>query len=378
MTVAIARKTMMHEWRRFLPAIVAVGFSGVLMIVQGALLVGIVGTNALYVTKSRADLWVGFPGTLSVDLGRPISSSIAADLYVEPRIARIEPFLLGTGDWRGRRGGATSVTVVGIDPRPEGLGLAAAVSASQRRLLQEPGSVLVEAADLDKLGTAVGQTAEINGRLVRVVGVVTGLRSMGGVNVACSTNTARSLDGNLSASDDVTYYLVAATNRRLARTIQRQLNMTGASTRRFDVWTSGELASRSVRYWLMESGAGVGFLFATGIAALVGTLVTSQTLMAAVAASAAQYATLRALGVPFRALQHIVIEQAIWVGGCGLVIGAVVSLAAAAFARAVSVPFELGPGIVVIASIVVVGVALAAGLLALRRLLHVDPATLLR
>lgn len=134
------------------------------------------------------------------------------------------------------------------------------------------------------------------------------------------------------------------------------------------MWTSGELASRSVRYWLMESGAGVGFLFATGIAALVGTLVTSQTLMAAVAASAAQYATLRALGVPFRALQHIVIEQAIWVGGCGLVIGAVVSLAAAAFARAVSVPFELGPGIVVIASIVVVGVALAAGLLALRRL----------
>lgn len=127
--------------------------------------------------------------------------------------------------------------MVGIDPRPEGLGLAAAVSASQRRLLQEPGSVLVEAADLDKLGTAVGQTAEINGLGSCGRRGVTGLRSMGGVNVACSTNTARSLDGNLSASDDVTYYLVAATNRRLARTIQRQLNMTGrqhAALRRVD------------------------------------------------------------------------------------------------------------------------------------------------
>ncbi|MDM3810578.1 hypothetical protein O9565_19110, partial [Proteus mirabilis] len=71
MSVSIARKTLVHEWRRFLPAIVAVGFSGVLMIVQGALLLGIIGSNALYVTQSSAQYWVGFPGTQSVDLGRP-------------------------------------------------------------------------------------------------------------------------------------------------------------------------------------------------------------------------------------------------------------------------------------------------------------------
>ncbi|MCV9941268.1 ABC transporter permease [Boseaceae bacterium BT-24-1] len=347
------------------------------MIVQGALLFGVVGTNALYVTRSQADLWVGFPGTLSVDLGRAIGSSVAADLYLDPRIIRIEPFLLGTGDWRGARGGGTSVTVVGIDARPDGLGLAAAVPARTRLLLQEPGTVLVDDADLDKLETGIGRAAEINGRLVRIVGATAGLRSMGGVNVVSSIDTARSLDVNLGGSDDVTYYLVRTTNPRLAQSIRQHLTKS-STVRRFDVWTSEELAARSVRYWLMESGAGVGFLFATAIAILVGTLVTSQTLMAAVAASVTQYATLRALGVPFKALKAIVVEQAGWVGLCGLLIGAAFSLAAAAVARMGGVPFELSVSIVAIASLVVVAVALAAGLLALRRLQHVDPATLLR
>lgn len=377
MKVAIARKTMLHEWRRFLPAIVAVGFSGVLMIVQGALLLGVVGSNALYVTRSQADLWVGFPGTLSVDLGRAINSSVAADLYLQPQVARVEPFLLGTGDWRGARGGGTSVTIVGIDPRLEGLALAATIPLKMRVLLQEPGTVLVDKADLDKLETDVGRMAEINGRLVRVVGAVAGLRSMGGVNAICSINSARGLDASLGSSDDVTYYLVTATNPRLTRVLRQQLTKSG-TVRRFDVWTSDELASKSVRYWLMESGAGVGFLFATAIAILVGTLVTSQTLMAAVAASMTQYATLRALGVPFKALKQIVIEQAGWVGLCGLLIGAAFSLATAVVARAGGVPFELSFSIISIASLVVVAVALAAGLLALRRLQHVDPATLLR
>ena len=38
--VALARKTLVHDWRRFLPAIIAVAFAGVLQLIQAALVLG--------------------------------------------------------------------------------------------------------------------------------------------------------------------------------------------------------------------------------------------------------------------------------------------------------------------------------------------------
>jgi putative ABC transport system permease protein len=373
MSVSIARKTLVHEWRRFLPAIVAVGFSGVLMIVQGALLLGIIGSNALYVTQSTAQYWVGFPGTQSVDLGRLISAGIATSLYMEPNISHVERFLLGSGDWRGARGGGTSINIVGIDARPRSIGLSTVVPPAMRNLLQQPGTALVDATDRHKLAVDVGDTAEVNGRRIHIVGLIEGLRGLGGVNVVTSIETARTLDNALGATDDVTYFLYTVTKFGPAEAIRERLN-NPAGIPRFHVWSAPELAGMSIRYWLLESGAGIAFIFAM----LVGALVTSQTLMAAVAGSIPQYATLRALGVSFKGLRAIVIEQAAWVGVLGLVVGAVFSTAAALIARIYSVPFELRTSIVLAASTVVLTVAFAAGLFALRRLQHADPATLLR
>ena len=42
--IALARKTLVHEWRRFIPSVFAVGFSGVLLAMQAALVLGIFGS----------------------------------------------------------------------------------------------------------------------------------------------------------------------------------------------------------------------------------------------------------------------------------------------------------------------------------------------
>ena len=59
-------------------------------------------------------------------------------------------------------------------------------------------------------------------------------------------------------------------------------------------------------------------MFLAAIVFLVGAVITSQTLMAAVAGSVREYATLNALGVGVRDLRRVVLEQAFWVGGIGL------------------------------------------------------------
>src|SRR6185312_4709246 len=59
--VALASKTLFYEWRKFLPAALAVAFSGLLLLMQSALMFGIFDSASVYVNKSAADLWAGYP-----------------------------------------------------------------------------------------------------------------------------------------------------------------------------------------------------------------------------------------------------------------------------------------------------------------------------
>jgi putative ABC transport system permease protein len=57
--ISLARLTLLREWRRFMPAILAVGFAGLLVLMQLVLLLGIFRTVSVYIDRSSADLWVG-------------------------------------------------------------------------------------------------------------------------------------------------------------------------------------------------------------------------------------------------------------------------------------------------------------------------------
>lgn len=70
----LALKTLLYEWCRFAPATVAVAFSGLLVLLQAAIILGIFSLSSQYVTRSGADLWIGYPGVQSLDLGRPIGN----------------------------------------------------------------------------------------------------------------------------------------------------------------------------------------------------------------------------------------------------------------------------------------------------------------
>ena len=74
------------------------------------------------------------------------------------------------------------------------LGVVSDLTARMRTLLTEPGAVVVDETELERLGVAgVGGVAEVAGRRVRVVGLVRGLKSLGPPYVFCSLRTAYQL-----------------------------------------------------------------------------------------------------------------------------------------------------------------------------------------
>lgn len=377
--VALARKTLIYEWRRFLPAILSVGFAGLLQLLQAALVLGIFGSASIYVTGSSADLWVGYPGTQSVNEGRSIDPNLSTLLLMDPAVSRVERFHWVDGEWQTAHGntGNVAVFVCGIDPRENGLMFSRVLSPQLRARLREPDSVVVDRADLGKLRARVGSMASINGHQVRIIGVSSDLRALGGVNVLASLDTAGSLNADPEDALRPTYLVAKlAAPRRAAEVASRLRHHGGFGP--YQVWTAREFAHRSVRFWLFDTGAGAGVLFMAAIVFLVGAVITSQTLVAAVVGSVREYATLNALGVGVRALRWVVLEQAFWVGALGLVSAGVFGGLLLALARNQDVPVVLNVPISMICAALIMALATVSGLAAMRSLRRADPATLLR
>lgn len=377
--ISLARATLRYEWRRFLPAVMAVTFAGLLVLVQIGLLLGMFGTVSIIVDQSSADLWMGYRNLPSVDFGRDIPMLHDAQLRERAEVRQVEHMQFSGGDWRTPSGAVIAAFVIGIDTRPGALGMARMLTPAQRALLEEPDAILIGAADTGKLEAAVGGTAEIAGKRVKVAGIVDNLRAIGSVNVIASLATARRLLSLQEREPDMATFALARLDQpEHAEAVRDALRSPDRTVTRFGVWTASELSTRSQGYWLLESGAGAGSAFASLLGLVVGAVITSQTLYAAIIGSIREYATLRALGVPGSSLRAVVLEQSLWVGVIGLLLTSVTGVAAAWLADTFHVAMRIPLWALGGTAVLVLGTALASGLIALRSLGRAEPATLLR
>lgn len=373
--VSLARSSLIYEWRRYLAAVLAVTFAGLLVLVQLALLLGMFSTVSVVIDDSNAQLWIGFRNTESVDLGRPITATSDASAWMHPGVARVERYVTAYGDLRRNDGIPVSVVINAIDTAPDGLAFGLRLSREQRALLDAPDAILIDIADQRKLGAQIGAVVEINGKRAVIAGLVEGIRAIGGVNVITSFATARSLAPE--TRDDVTFYLVRLKPGFDARRVASALEDT-APFPRYSVWLAADFSVRSQSYWLFESGAGIGSGFASLLALLVGVVITSQTLSGAILASIKEFAALRALGVSQRSLRAVVIEQSLWVGSIGLAVTAALILAIAWLGDAFRIAMDFPWWMLASVSALLLLIALISGLLSLRPLLNAEPASLLR
>lgn len=373
--VSIARSGLRHDWRRYLAAVLAVTFSGLLVVVQLALLLGMFATVSVAIDRSTADIWIGSRNAPSVDLGRPLPYGADARAWAHDGVERVERYVMVLGDLRRSDGATMTVIVNGIDATPNGLAFAGMLSAEQRELLRNPYAVLIDPADLGKLQAHVGDIIEINGRRAQIAGVVEGLRAIGGVNALVSYGTFRTLVPD--AAHQTTYHLVRVRSGTGIDGVVAELTDT-APVPRYSVWTARDFSVQSQTYWLLESGAGIGSGFASLLAMLVGLVITSQTLSGAILASIREFAALRALGVSHASLRAVVIEQALWVGMAGLIVTALLTAAIAWLGQAVRVAMSYPWWMLISAAAALMTIAVVSGLMALRPLWQAEPASLLR
>ena len=135
---------------------------------------------------------------------------------------------------------------------------------------------------------------------------------------------------------------------------------------------------QSRKHWVLKTKAGVALGNAAALGLMVGAVVTSQTLYAATAASIREFAVLRALGIPRWRMSLMVMTQAFWVGVLGIILALPAAYGFTALADYMGVQILMKWWLLTSAAVTTLFMAIGSGLLALRSLRDVEPATLLR
>jgi putative ABC transport system permease protein len=211
---------------------------------------------------------------------------------------------------------------------------------------------------------------------VKIIAAAAGLRALGGVNIVTSLATASWLV-DVGDRDKVAYYIARLRPGADAAVVRERLAALGAS-HHFAVWTRDRFAYNAATYWMFETGAGLGFIFLALVVFIVGVVITSQTLFAAVASSVREYAMLNALGAGLSALRRVILEQAFWVGTVGVLIGSAFSFAILLLAAGQDVPIVFNAVAALCCAVLVMSIAVISGLLAAGVINHLEPANLLR
>jgi putative ABC transport system permease protein len=365
-----------RERHRFLPAILGVAFSGQLITLQVGLLIGTVSVLSLPIDRTSADVWVTSPEVLTLEMGHPIPEAWTSRVAGLPEVSHTEVYLYTFAYWRKPRGGSEVCCVIGSRLDEQAIGALRDLSPELRARLTEPGAVVVDEAECDRFGIrGVGDMAEVFGVRVRVVGLVRGFKSVGGPFVFCSLRTARLLLPLFRERPQDTMYLLVRCRspEEAPRLVERLRQYPDMSA-----FTADDFSRKTRTYWLTQTRAGLGMGFTAALSLLVGLLITSQTLYAAVASSLREYAVLQALGIPRWRMAALVLAQSFWIGIGGVMLALPAILGLGTLANSTGAKCDLPPWLLAAGAAATMLTALLSGLAALRSLRQMEPMTLLR
>lgn len=377
-----ALQTLWHEKSRYIPGVLAVAFSAVLMALQFGLMLGLFMITSIPIDHTDPNnVWIGSKDVKSVDLGQPIPESYIGRLGEREGSSPPEPFIANFANFFKPQGGTELCFLLGSKMEIDSAGAANVLTPELRSRLTEPNAIVVDESDLKRLGldnydpTDPDDRPKINGQEVRLVGTVSGLKSLAAPWVFCSDHTARKLMGTMLPPYHTKYFLIRCDSPQRAQILAGELR---EKYPEMTAYTADEFSMQSRMYWLFRTKAGVAIGYAALLGLAVGALVTAQTLYAATMASAKEYATLFALGIPRTRVYFTVLSQAFWVGIFGVLLAFPVvhllALGAEMAGTKVVLRWEVMGG----AAAITLMTSLFAGLLALRSVRTIEPMSLLR
>lgn len=379
--MSLALQTLIYEWRRYMAAIVALSFAGLLVLAFVGLFMGIGKAFTATIDRSPAHIMILGPKAEALfNGGAGVPRRIMPQIYMHPEVVEVSN-LDGSGAmWQNQpkdkqKAKREFVQTMVVDPDVGAVTMPVDFTEETRLALTEPYAVAMDVTALARLGVQKGDKASLNGRTVKVKAVITGYPNMMQPMVITSRQTAK-LIGLTDEGPRVGPLMVKIRDPARAETVRDQLNAVSGGLYR--AWTREELGEANQQSLLKESFIIVILGFALVIGAIVGVVITWQTLRGAIFANIKEFASLRALGVSMGSLRKVVMELSFWVGIAGLFVCALLTWAVAMLAQMGGLPMSFPMWSVITVAILLLVVAILSGMLSLGVLKQSQPADLLR
>lgn len=331
---------------------------------------GLLNYMSVLVDHSGADVWVMSSRVTNVDAGGLVSVRYWDRLVGLPEVAWVEPILIGDGLFRKQDGSFERVRVVGVrQPRLAG-GPWAFFQGDQRALL-DAETITVDRLDLGKFGNPEMQSVtEIGGQRVRVGAINQGARGFLGTLVFGNIQQVREIAGSPPGRYSA---LLVKFNPKVnhAQAVQHLK----ALLPNLAVIPTAELSRLTRDYYENNTGIGGSFGFSTSVAILVGVVIIMLTMYASVLNRERDFAVMRALGARRRDLMVLVISQVLIISLIGILVGFFLLAVFLNLVRGSTIPSYMPAKIPPLHAGVTVLCSLLGSLLALRRALRAEPAS---
>jgi putative ABC transport system permease protein len=381
--MSLALATLLYEWRRYMAAIVALAFSGMMVLVMLGLFTGIIHSEFATTERSRADLFIlPVKVTSMVNSNISLPGRILPQIYLNPHVTEVRSLEDYFGEWVNTpRPGAKRVQkfveIWTVDPIPGAVTLPVDYTDDQRVALMEPGAIAVDASNLATLGVRLGDSASVNGHQVRVRAILHNYQNIDGTSIVASRDTGRRVSRNGgNANGDTGPLMVRIDDPSRSAMVRDQLN--AAAHGAYRAWTRAEFNQANENAVLSQQIIGVLLVFLTIMAALIGVGVTSQTLRGAILSNIREFASLRALGISMASLRWIVVELSVWAGVAGIGAAGLFTWLACLAAGGAGLPLVIRPQPALLICMMLMVIAVISGAMAMGVLKHSQPADLLR
>lgn len=379
--MSLALATLIYEWRRYLAAVIALAFCGMMVMAFSGMFAGIIHTEFATWERSPADLII-LPANVKslVNSNASLPARVKPLIYLHPEVVDVQE-LGGNGAMfvnQPKAGGKQVqrfVQTFTVDTKPGSVTMPADMGENVRVALMEPGALAVDSSNLAALGVQLGDHAELNGHSVWIRAVLHGYQSAEQPVVVMSRETARLLGMNQEGLR-IGPLMVKVRDPKRAALVAGQLNAMAHGA--YQAETMKEFNRANEQAVMSEQIIGLLLGFAVFLAVLIGIGVTSQTLRGAILSNIREFASFRALGISMGSLRIIVMELSFWVGVAGLGAALILTIGVASLGHWIGLPIVVrAPTIGWTCSMLMV-LAVASGAMAMGILKKSQPADLLR
>jgi putative ABC transport system permease protein len=373
--VNLAWRMIAHDLLRFAITISGVAFAVALALFQIGLFNGLLKNASVTIEQADAELWVTSKNTPNVDFSHEFSEMLVERVRAIPGVERADNLIVWFMPVTLPSGTKEGMVVYALENFVK-WGLPKKVLEGELEDLRRGPYLFLDDSATQRFGPfAVGEYREIVGTRLKIVGRTEGVRSFTTTPVAfVNYRVAQNLLPTILRGN-TTYILVKLCAGANASVVQRAIS---ARLPFNDVHTQQDWATKSRRYWILNTGLGFNLGLTVLLGCIVGVIVVGQTLYTSAMEHSVEFGTIKAIGGSNFTIYALLLKQAALSGVLGFGLGLALTFAIRPLIELGGLSLLIGRDMALLVFVVTELLCVAATLLSFQRIARTEPALVFR